>query len=257
MRKTIKTQSWLFASLALICLATGAMADTTVSMELIGPPPGPSLGGIYTDPYTAIIGAPGQTKQTINGVVTSVMCDDFTTDNSTVTPPWQATLTSLYSILNESSVNKVVKFDNGAGSTVAQQQADYSVAAYLAIEITNTDQSTAGGQETAGQLSYALWNVFDSSDPSGPLVGGFLTGTDLTMAQDDFTQAQQAVASGWTPGSYTVNIYTPSYPSTLDAAQEFLTVSAPEASTPVLLAADLLGLLFLWRFLRKRASRSV
>jgi hypothetical protein len=255
MRK-IKTQSWLFASLALICLATGAMAGTTVSMQLIGPPPGPSLGGIYTSPYIALIGPAGQTQTQgqINGVSTLVVCDDFQTDVSPVTPPWQAIETDLNTILSESTTSGVVKFDNSA--TVAQQQFDYQVAAYLALEILNTDQSTMPGQVTAGQLSFAMWAVFDpASDPNGPLSGNFVTGSDLAAAQNDLSAAQAAVsAPGFSLGNYNVNIFTS---SPLNAAQEFITVTAPEASTPILMAADVLGLLLLVGFFRKRAARSV
>jgi hypothetical protein len=256
MRKTINTKLFLFASSALICFTTCAVAGNTVSMELIAPAPGPNMAGVYTDPYTALIGAPGQTHATITGVVTSVICDDFQTDVSTQTPPWQATETDLETILTETTTNDVVKFDTS--DTVAQQQQDYEVAAYLAIEITNTDQSTSAGQVVAGDLSFALWSVFDPPpDPTGPLSGNFISGTDLAQAETYLAEAKSAVSSGWTPGNYTVDIYTPSYPSALSAAQEFLTVSAPEASTPILLAADMLGLLFLVKFLRKRASQAV
>jgi hypothetical protein len=256
MRKTIKTQSWLFASLALICLATGAMADSTVTMQLIGPPPGPILGGVYTSPYTALIGPAGQTlgqgQTQINGVSTLVVCDDFQTNMSTVTPPWQAIDTNLNSILGEATTSGVVKFDNSA--TVAQQQFDYQVAAYLALEILNTDQSTTAGQVTAGQLSFAMWAVFDPPpDSTGPFSGQFVTGSDLAQAQADLSAAQAAVnAPGFTLGGYNVDIFTS---NPLGAAQEFITVSAPEAATPILLAADVLGLLFFVGFLRKRTAR--
>ena len=69
-----------------------AFADT-VTMQLIGPPPGPSMGGIFTSPYTAIVGGPNETADPgtglIAGVPTSVICDDFFGDVSTSMPPWQ------------------------------------------------------------------------------------------------------------------------------------------------------------------------
>jgi hypothetical protein len=247
MLKKIKKQLWLFPSLAVICFAASAFADT-VSMELIGPPPGPILGGVYTSPYTALVGPAGQTKATITGVATQVICDDFQTDVSINTPPWQAVVTDLSTILNESTTSKVVKFDQT--STVQQQQFDYTVAAYLAIEIMNVDQSTTAGQVHAGELSFAMWGLFDPiTDPAGPFSGHFVTGTNLTNAENDLKAAQAAVLNGWTPNTYLVTIYTA---SPLNASQEYLSVRAPEAATPVLLAVDLLGILSLVAFLRKR-----
>jgi hypothetical protein len=258
MSKTIRLKPWFFASSALICFSAGAMATSpapSVSMELIGPDSinSPNLGGFYTDPYTAIIGAAGQTKPVISGVVTQVICDDFQTDVSVDTPPWQATLTTLDSILSETSTSQVLKFDDG--DSVAQQQFDYEVAAYLAIQITDTNQSTVGGQLAAGELSYALWAVFDpASDPTGPLADPDLSSSELSVIKTDLAAAETAVTDGWAPTGYTVDIYTP---SPIGASQEYITVSvsAPEASTPILMAVDLLGLLTLVGFLRRRALR--
>lgn len=253
MRKTIKVQPWLIAGFALICLATGATAQT-VSMQLIGPPPGPNLGGFYTAPYIAIIGAPGQSGPLITGVTTDVICDDFQTDVSTVTPPWQALVTNLESVLTETSTNQDVQYDTTA--SVSQQQTDYEEAAYLAIEIVNTDQSTPQGQLTSEELSYALWAVFDpASDPTGPLSDPALTSSQLGDINSDLQNAVNVVEGGdFNPSGYNINIYTP---NPLGASQEYLSVTAPEAATPVLLAVDLLSLLALVTFLRRRASRGV
>lgn len=262
MRKAIKLQPWLFASAAILCSfagASGADPSDTVSMQLIGPPPGPNMGGYYTAPYIAIIGAAGQTGtigSDISGVVTPVICDDFQTGVSTETPAWQATVTNLNDILDEgNTTSQAVQFDTGASA--AQQETDYGVAGYLAIEIFNTDQSTLQGQTTAEELSYAVWAVFDpASDPNGPLADPYLTTGQLSAIEQDLSAAETAVSQGWTPTGYNVDIYTP---SPLGASQEYLSVSvaAPEAATPVLFAVDLLGLLALVRFFRRRASQRV
>ena len=261
MQKMIKFRPWLFAGLAILCTFTAASADTDdVSMQLIGPPPGPVMGGFYTAPYIAIIGAPGQTGAVgsdINGVVTDVICDDFQTDVSTETPAWQATVTSLDTILDEgSTTSQVVQYDTSA--TAAQQETDYDVAGYLAVEIFNTNQSTSQGQTSAEELSFALWAVFDpSSDPNGPLADPYLSTAQLSAIEGDLSSAENAVENqGWTPSGYNINIYTP---TPLGASQEYLSVSvaAPEAATPLVLGIDLLGLFAFLGFARRRAARRI
>lgn len=261
-KKWIKLQPFVFAGIAILSFVNTASAATvtdTVSMQLIGPPPGPNMAGYYTAPYIGIIGAPGQTGtigSDINGVITPVICDDFQTDVSTETPAWQATVTTLNTILDEgSTTSQVVQFDTG--DSAAQQETDYATAGYLAIEISNTDQTTLAGQTTAEELSYALWAVFDpASDPNGPLADPYFTSGELAAVESDLSAAETAVADGWTPAGYNVNIYTP---SPLGASQEYLTVSvaAAEATTPVLLAVDLLGLLALVGFIRRRHTKSI
>ena len=225
------------AAVILCACATGAVGQVT--MQLIAPPPGPSLGGVYISPYTALI----------DGVPTTVICDDFTTEISTSTPPWSADVTNLASLSGETSPAPL-KFDT---TDAAQQVTGYDVAAYLAIQILQAQE--ANDVTAQGDLSFALWGVFDptSSDPDGPLSGNWITGTDLTNATTDLGLAEAAVAGGWTPSDYSVTIYTPSPTS---AAQEFLTVTAPEASTPVLLSVDLLGLALVIAFFRRRSLRT-
>lgn len=263
MRKTIKLQPWLMASVAIFCSFAAASASTpdpdTVSMQLIGPPPGPNMGGYYTAPYTAIIGAAGQTGtigSDISGVVTPIICDDFQTDVTTETPAWQATVLNVEDILNEgSTTSTAVQWDTTASAS--QQETDYDVASYLAIEIFNTDQSTSEGQTTAEELSYALWAVFDpSSDPNGPLADPLLTSSELGGIESDLSVAENAVQNGWTPVGYNIDIYTP---TPLGASQEYMTVSvaAPEAATPFLLMADLLGLVGMVSLLRRRTSKRI
>src|SRR5262249_20159124 len=167
-----RMKSWYLAGAALICLAPGVFAQT-VSMELIAPPAGPSMGGVYISPYTALIGAPCQTVPVINGVPTYLICDDFTTDVSINTPPWQALVTNVADLQNEVTPDADLKFDHGSAT---QQMFDYTVAAYLAVQIMQAKQQ--GDITKEGQLSFALWGLFDPPPASdGPLSGDWISGT--------------------------------------------------------------------------------
>jgi len=240
----------LSAGIGVIISASTAFGQT-VSMQLIAPPPGPSLGGVYISPYTALIGPSGQTIPTISGTATTVICDDFTTDVSTETPPWQAIATNLASIDGESSPDQTLKFDQGSATV---QQSDYTVAAYLATEILEAQQ--ASDLTAEGELSYALWGLFDSgTSSSDPFGGSFITGTTLTDAENDLTAAQTYVsANNLTPSSYAnVTIYSP---TPLTASQEYIVVSMPEPSSPALLALDLVGVMGLAFLLKRRSHRN-
>jgi hypothetical protein len=244
----------------------GAFAGTpSVTMELTAPAPGPSLDGIYINPYTALIGAAGQTAAPIGGVSTAVLCDDWTTDVYPSTPPWQATVTDLSQLYGETAPSDVVKFDNAdsptiTNATAAQQQNDYTVAGWLAIEVEQAQQ--ANNTTVEGQLSYALWMLFDPTDPATYLnsVGA---GGDLSAAETDLANAKAYVSNdGLNAGNfdaltgYDLTIYT-SVPKSY--AQEYLSltpVAAPEASSVVVLAADLMGVFGLIFLLRRRAARA-
>ena len=264
MKSIIRTQLFL-AMAGLFVFATGAFANPSVTMELTAPAPGPSLDGIYINPYTALVGAPGQTTAPINGVSTAVLCDDWTANVYPTTPPWQATVTDISQLYGETSPSETVKFDNPdsptiTNATAAQQQNDYTVAGWLAIEIVQAQQ--ANNQTLEGQLSYALWLNFDPTDPASYLSGMGAT-TDLNAAETDLSNARTYVSNnGLNPGDfeattgYDLTIYT-SVPK--GYTQEFLSltpVSAPEASAAAVLAADLIGLFGVVFFLRRRSARA-
>jgi len=224
-----------FSSLLLVCAAPYALA-TTVNMTLTGPPPGPSMGGVYTSPYTA----------TINGVSTYVICDDFLTDVSAGLS-WVATETSVADLQNETTPSTAVKFDHT--TTAAQQKQDYVAAAYLAEELMNVDQSTQAGQTIAGELSFAIWGVFDPPAISST----YLTPSELTAASNYKSQAYTATA-GQSPINYAnVEIFTPT--PNQNTSQEYLVVTAPEAPLPLVLAVDLSGFALFVLLLGKRMLR--
>lgn len=225
---------------AFACILPGMLAAETVTMELTGPPPGPSLGGVYISPYTALIGPAGQTTAPINGVSTPIICDDFETDVSTSTPPWQAIVTNVSSLAGEGAANTNLKFDT---TSATQQQFDYTVAAYLATQIMQAQQQ--GNVTAQGDLSFALWGLFDNL-AGGPLSGSWVTGTDLTNAINDLNAAKSYVSTNsLTPANYAnVTIYSPTPKS---ASQEYIVVNTPEPSTLLMLALGIGGLLMLWR----------
>jgi hypothetical protein len=219
------------------------------------------MGGVYISPYTALVGPAGQSVPTITGVPTQVICDDFTTEVSINTAPWQATVTNLGTLQGEPSATTALKFDH---SSAIDQMRDYTTAAYLAIEILQAQQQ--GDTSKQGELSFALWGLFDPTffdslgnivggDPTGPFSGHWITGTALSAANGYLSAAQTAVTTlGLNPSQYSnVDIYTPS-PSS--ASQEYITVQTPEPTAAALLAVDLFGLGGLILLLRRRPSRA-
>ena len=115
-----------------------------------------------------------------------------------------------------------------------------------------------------------MWGLFESSAAFGQLNGYT---SDQTNAENYLNTAIADVTNGTVNGmslssylsNYNVTIYTYDAAAGLPKGcggncsqppQEFITVTTPEASTPVLLAADLFGFLALFAFLRKRLSRA-
>ncbi len=231
---TIK-RSWMIGLMG-SCLAALAMGQVT--MQLVSPTgSGPVLGGVYISPYTALI----------NGTPTLVICDDFETDVSLSTPAWQAYGTSVSSIQTEVAPNTVVKFDN---TNLAAQRFEYGVAAYLAIEIL---QAQAANNLTAqGDLSFALWGLFDTA-ANGPFNGNWVTGADLTAAQNDLADAKSYVQLN-NPIFSNVTVYSP---APKGASQEYIVVNTPEPPAMAVLGAEFSGLFLLVYAFRRRALRTV
>ncbi|MBZ5577625.1 MAG: PEP-CTERM sorting domain-containing protein [Acidobacteriia bacterium] len=241
----------LVMAAVLTVLASTASADTTVSMQLIGPTgAAPNLAGVYTDPYTATVGVAGQTGPTISGVAMQVLCDDFTTDVN-IGDFWQAHVTNM-SQLNGTTLQTQLKFDTSGSATAASQLQDYMTVAYLAQQIMAINQSTPAGAYQAEILSFAMWGVFDPTtiDPNGPLSGHWIKNGDLTLAQADLAAAQAAVVGKTGADFSNVSIYTP---SPLTASQEYIVVT-PEPGTFGMLALCLLGLVWGSRRLTQMAQ---
>jgi hypothetical protein len=232
-------------------------------MYLLDPGSGANLAGIYTSPYDGSING---------GASTPVICDDFA-DETYQSEEWTTYVTSLSSVTSESSVDSTLKWGTNDGlNTAAEQAQAYEAAAILSVDILH---STSGSTQQE-LYSYALWALFDPSATTAWL-GSYNSGEyagDVSTVEGYVTTAVGDVNGGSVNGQsltsflseYHVTIY--SFDSNAPAPtcgggtcppppQEFITVTTPEASTPVLLAIDLLGFLALVGFLRKRASRSI
>jgi hypothetical protein len=218
-------------------------------MQLTGVGQGNVMAGVYTSPYTG----------TINGVSSTIICDDFT-DDTFFWETWKAT---------ESTVTNLgtTRFDvpPPVGHT---QQNDYDAAAALAILLLQTSDPTQ-----KGYISFAIWNIFspaavaawlqsNNHDPSS---------TIYNAATGYATKALNGTLSGtYSSGGFdgvsfsNVDVYTPIAGSAKgcysdgscpkNSPQEFMAISAPEAPAPLVLAVDLLVLLAVVVVFRRRTG---
>ena len=240
---------WLLGAVVFLALACGPLAAQT-TFTMLGYPEGvegPVMGGVYTSPYYATIGS--------NPNPVPVVCDDFA-DETYFSESWTAIATLLSSV---PTTTPPLYYSGGTvwGVGVVDQAEAYTIAAYLAVEILETNQSSpsssepgVSGAEAAGDLSYALWALFDPAvflDQTGGTctlpngIGCLSTSNpnDLGMAEQDLTNAYNAVNNILTPtnfdsmmGVQSVTIYS----STIvggGAAAEFIAVSMVEPSSPL------------------------
>lgn len=247
--------------LAVLCCVAAAVgwgarlahADPLVSMQLTGVE-GPVMDGADTSPYMAQIGPAGLTSAsefTSSDPIIDVICDDFAADAS-VGQVWQATVTNMSALQGLTSPLTTLLF--GTTGTAYEQEETYMAAAWLAEDLVGVNQSTAAGQQEAGELSFAIWGIFDSSALS------YLSETDsadLPGVLSDISEAYSEIQlSGYNePSDYSnVYIYTPD-PG--DATQEFLAVRpVPEPGTLALFGLGLVAIVWVTRR-RLRHSRAV
>jgi hypothetical protein len=213
-------------AVVLSCLAGHAIAGTTLT--LTGAGNYTVLDGIYVSPYTAIV----------NGVAnTPVICDDFI-DEVTLNESWSTSVGTVGS--------------TATGLFGPENSYGYGEVAYLSEQLLANESNAL----VQGQISYAIWSVFEGGAVNGWLNAWGDTTTEAGVAY----WLGQAAANVPGPGSGStfsnVTVYTPSpsgLPGTPGQAQEFLVVnkvSTPEASTVANLAIDFLAfgaLLFVFR----------
>jgi hypothetical protein len=219
MRRRIISQ---FA-VVLSCLAGHAIAGTTLT--LTGAGNYTVLDGIYVSPYTATVGTIANTP---------VICDDFV-DEVTLGESWNT------------SVGTVGSTATGLFGT--ENSRGYGEVAWLSEQLLANESNSL----LQGQISYAIWSVFEGSAVTSWLNAWGDTTTEAGVAY----WLGQAAANVPGPGSGStfsnVTVYTPSpsgLPGTPGQAQEFLVVGTPEASSVANLAVDFLAfgaLLFVFR----------
>jgi len=230
---------WVLTAAAVLLFASASFAQ--VSMQLTGVN-GASAGNVYTDPYYG----------TINGVSTSILCDDYG-DESYLGETWKANVTSVAQVLT--SPNSV-KWN--AGSAAATQTL-YDELAWLALQLLS---ATPGQQQE--DYSFAMWQLA-CSVATTVNVGGTCSNPESTLDAADQKIVNNDISAAenqhYTSGEFAnVNIYTPisnsqgmcgtSTKCENTPPQEFIVV--PESSTIVMLGADLLALLALGFFFRRR-----
>jgi hypothetical protein len=144
---------------------------------------------------------------------------------------------------------------------------DYATAAVLAAELLNLPGvgTSSEDPEAAGELSYALWAVFDAPLLTSTNTGyGTLSTGELNAALNDLSAAQSLVNAATVGGVTTLSdisvdgasiasmtVYTP---TPLASSQEFVTVSMPEPSFSSTLVLDLLAAASLGLIFRRRKA---
>jgi len=223
------------------------------------------MGGVYTSPYGISIDG---------GSTVPLICDDFTTDIN-INETWTAIPTTFAALEAGSNPAGTPKFspttDPSVVPTKAVEIQDYAVTAVLAAELMALPNLYS---EQAGQISFALWGVFDpslltstASDPLGSDAYGSLTSTDFNAAKAYLAGAEAMVAGATSGGvvnlseisigGHAIEGLTIYSPNPAGSSQEFLSVSMAEPSYPLVFAADLLAMVGLILVLRRRLTGSV
>jgi len=236
-------QYWYLLAVAVLLFAPASFAQT-VTMTLTGVN-GANDGGVYTDPYYGTITSAAGTSSG------AIICDDYA-DESLIGQTWTAVATNLTSAGTTSNTLKWM------GTNGVSTQTLYNAIASLATTMLT---KPAGAAQEA--YSFAIWELtflYGKSNGGTPsTVDPFstLAATDPVLAAaqalllNPFATNGLLNAGTYTPGEFSyVTIYTP---TNVGPPQEFITV--PEASTVAMLGVDLLGLLALGFFFRRRGMQ--
>jgi len=235
--RNLKRKCLHFTVVALLCSASTVFAGQTVTMDLTSAGNN-VLGGVYVGPYYATI------YDGTSTVSTQVICDDWMHD-SVVPETWTANVTSL------DPLGSGVRWGGTTvGSATLTAQQEYDAVAWLVTQMLNPTACKNSSGDCVGDISYAIWELTDPTDPKGTAFANLtaygLT-TDLANAQNWLNLAVQNDSGNFSG----FQIFTPQSGGN---PQEFITV--PESSAPVLLGADLLGLAALIFLFRRRMVRT-
>lgn len=249
MNSLIRKYCFLTAVAVLACASATFAQSTTVTFT--GEVNTSNFGGVYVDPYTANVG----------GQSVVVLCDDFA-DEITPNESWTASIGSIGpGGLTGSPLFGYNNLPSGETQTQLYQQV-----AYLATQLL---QNVGNATEQAG-LSYAIWQLTYETgasptasslgSPASIIANAVTTAGGLSNCPvcQVYYNALQGLSTANLGSAYSFEILTPtSWPSGDGRPQEFLTVSTPEASTIVMLGADLLGVLALAFFFRRRTLQPI
>ena len=228
-----------FGFIALVWLSAQPAQAIDLTMTSIGL--SNNLGGFYIGPYTVMDDASKQTFQ--------VICDDFLADTN-IEESWTANVSNLTALTGKFA-------DTTTSTTTADSLQKYDEVAFLANTLLSGGSCLlspvqCAGVNVAGDIQYALWQVFDSTGVDTAL--SHLSGYDLA---DATAWLSLAASQSYYPGEYSnVVIYTATQcltgpgcvPGTAtNLPQEFVAVRTPEPGTLLLFGAALAFIALYWR----------
>jgi len=235
-------QYWYLLAVAVLLFAPASFAQTvTMTLSSVN---GANDGGVYTDPYYGTITSGGVTSSAV------LICDDYA-DESLLGQTWSAVVTNVTAAGTTSNTLK------WTGTNGVSTQTLYNAIASLATTMLT---KPAGPAQEA--YSFAIWELTflygksnggmpSTIDPISTLGGDSVAAAALALLADPFATGGLLNANTYTPGEFSnVAIYTP---TNVGPPQEF--ISVPEASTVAMLGVDLLGLLALGFFFRRRGMQ--
>jgi hypothetical protein len=227
-------------AIALLLGGAGAGIMTAQTMTLTGLYNGNFLDGIYDSPYTATIDIGGVS------VDADVICDDFA-DEVSVGESWGV----------DAPAGSISSTSGTTGLWGSESSVGYQEIAWLSEQLDGTLSNPQSAAQIAlqGEISYAIWAVFDPTGVSSWLNSYGDTTTSKAVFGTNGWLAQAALNYGSAPQD---TVYTPSgYTGTGKAGepQEFIVVgtattgilqsppvSTAEAPAAATLGIDLLGL---------------
>lgn len=188
------------------------------------------LAGVYVNPYTA----------TINGVSSTVICDDFSADTY-IGESWTADVHTFGDLSN-------TKFGKMYG---AAAEGLYNQAAWLSLQLLSTSNNTV-----RRAISYAIWGTMDANAMA------YLASKAPSYVAATTSWMNQAQTQTFSAGQFSnFLIYTPNlnYPITCNGGpcptippQELLAIRASESSAVMLLVFNLMAVAAIAVVFRRR-----